>query len=269
MAELAAAYRGLIDDVFHRRRVDRLERYVTEDYQVTDAFQPGRAGGIDGLRAYGVRMLTDLEHVRYDLVDQVERGDRLQVRYVASGRGAGGRPIVSHGLSMHHGRDGRLCASWNVADLRDLGVRADDEPAPALVERWRAAGGDGGGPLAQRYRQVIDRLYGAPGSLDDLVDPEYVTWDPFLARAPGAGPVVALHQRLRRVADDVRYEVIETFEDGDRLAARFLVRGLVAGSPVHALGLSINHVRERRLRCGAVLGRYGRLGTLLQTAEAA
>ena len=266
---LAAAYREFIDEAFHLRRPARLERWLTDDYAAVDAFQPARAGGPDGTAAYCAATLAALPVLRYDVVDTLEVDGRLAVRYVAVGVDHGGRRVVVPGMSFHHGHGGKLARSWNVLDLRDLGRHTDADVTPAEAERWRAHAAVTPGPHARTYAAVVDRLYGAPGPTEALIDPEYRAFDPFADLARTAASATALHQRVRDALAGARLEVLDSFEAGDQLATRFLVTGKVDGRPLAVPGLSINHLRGGRLHRADLYCRYGSLLALARTGAEA
>ena len=268
MPTLAGSYRDLIDDAFHRRRTDRLDQYVTYDYSVVDANRPARTGGVDGLRAHCERAVEGFTEVRYDLVDTFEAGDRLAVRYVLTARDREGRRVAASGLSLHHGQGGLLRRSWHLGDQRDLGVAFDGEPEPELVTRWTANADGGGGPLAQRYKLAVDRLWGVPRPLGDLVQPDYLVHDPFAPRPGGKTGLDDFHARVRAELAEPTYQVLDSFEVRDRLATRFVIRGLHRDEPATILGLSINHFTEGRFHRAWIYCRYGRLAEVASAPPA-
>jgi hypothetical protein len=259
----------MIDDAFHRRRTDRLEQYMTSDYRVVDATRPERAGGLDGQRAHIEGVLEGFEELRYDVVDAFEAGDRLAVRYVISARDREGRRVAASGVSLHHGADGLLRRSWHLGDQRDLGLAADGEPDAALVDRWCArADGGGGGVLAQRYRLAVDRLWGVPRAMGELVHPDYLVHDPFAPRPGGRTGLDDFHAALRAEYEEPSYQVLDSVEVRDRLATRFVLRGTYRGEPATILGLSINHFQEGRFHKAWIYCRYGRLAEVARTCPA-
>lgn len=270
MGTLTDAYCGFVDDVFHRRRFDRLERYVAEDYRVIDLFRPDRAPGRAGIRAYGEQVAAGIGEVRYEIVDAVEVPDRLATRYVVTGRTRAGERVAVSGLSLHHGLDGRLARSWHVADQRDLGVYSEDDLPVELAERWMVPVGVDIGPLGTRHRLLVDRLYGRGGAgVGDLLDPEYLAYDPFAERL-GPGGTVAINRAFTRELTDVTFHILDAFEDATRLATRFAVRGRRGDRTVTVAGVSINRFRGDRITHAWIYARYGALSALArQAAEAA
>ncbi|HVV82370.1 MAG TPA: nuclear transport factor 2 family protein [Kofleriaceae bacterium] len=264
MGTLIAAYRDMIEDGFHRRRFDRFDQYLTDDYHVVDLARPDRQGGRDGTQAHIEGLLERFRDVRYEIIDAFEVGDKMAVRFVVTGRDADGKRLVSPGMSLHHGRGGLLRRSWHLGDQRDLGVAFDDEPAPELVDRWGGNVLRSGGPLATRYFLAVDRLWGVARPVGDLAHPDYVGWDPFAARGTGASSIDRFHEGLRAQYEQPLYEVLDTFEVKDWLATRFMVRGLHHGELATILGLSMNQFREGRLLKGNVFCRYGRLSGVAQ-----
>jgi predicted ester cyclase len=265
MGTLTDVYANLVDDLFHRRRFDRLALYLADDYQVVDAYRPGRGGGVDGMRAHGMRALTGYHDVRYDIVDSVEVGDRLATRYVVVARDSKGGRVAASGLSLHHGRDGRLARSWHVGDQRDLGVYDEDELAPELLDRWMTSAPVDVGPLGGRHRTLVDRLYVQHAPVDDLVTADHLAYDPFADRLGIAG-TVAINRALRAALTDVRFHILDAFEDGSRLATRFALRGRREGREVTVPGVSINEVKDGRLSRAWIYARYGRLAPLVRAA---
>lgn len=271
MGTLIDAYREMIDDGFHRGRFDRFDDYLTDDYTVIDLARPDRAGGVDGTRAHIARVRTGVRQLRYEILDAFEVGDRMAVRYLVTGEAiADGRRLVCTGISFHHGQDGRLRRSWNVGDQRDLGVSADDEPAPALVERWAGPPVPAEGVLARRYAALVERMYGggAARHIDDLLHADYLPYDPFAAR-PGGDAAEGFHVCFRQQFDDIRYDVLDSFEVDDRLATRYLLRGVVGGAPATVIGLSINQARDGRFHRSWIYAQYGRVGVAARAAAAA
>jgi hypothetical protein len=265
MGTLTDVYVGLVDDVFHRRRYDRLARYLVDDYQVLDVFRPGRGAGPAGMRAHGEGAVAGVHDVRYDVIDAVEVGDRLATRYLVSGRDARGARVVASGLSLHHGRDGRLARSWHVGDQRDLGVYDEDDPPLDLVDRWMTSAPVSVGPLGACHRAMIDRFYGQEGSVDDLVDPDYLPCDPFAERV-GVGGTVAINRAMRASLEGARFHILDAFEDASRLATRFAVRGRLDGREITIPGVSINEFRAGRVAHAWIYCRYGTLTALARRA---
>lgn len=264
MPSLAASYREMIDDAFHRRRTERLDQYVTWDYQIVDATRPARAGGVDGLRAHAEAMNDAYDELRYDVVDSFEAGDRLAVRYVVTARDRSGQRVAASGVSLHHGQGGLLRRTWHLGDQRDLGVVLDGEPDEDLVGRWYTGGEAGSGALAGRYKLAVDRLFGVPRPMGEIVHPDYLAYDPFAPRPGGRTGLDDFHATMRAEYEEPRYQVVDSFEVRDRLATRFLVTGLYRGEPATVLGLSINHFVEGRFHKAWIYCRYGRLGAVVK-----
>lgn len=266
MGNLIAAYCGLIDDIFHRRRLDRIERHVTDDYQVDDVFRPARGHGRTGLRAYAETVLSGFSEVRYDVTHAVEVGHRLAIRYVVTARDPAGRRVAATGLSLHHGRAGRLARSWHVADQRDLGVYSEDDVPAATLTRWMTPAADVQvGPLGLEHRTLVARLYRQPGPVDDVLDADYLPCDPFAERL-GVGGTVAINRALRTELADVTFHILDAFEDDHRLATRFAVSGRRGGKAVTIPGVSINEFEDGRIARAWIYCRYGRLAKLVRGA---
>ena len=268
MGTLTDAYCGFVDDTFHRRRFDRIDRYVAEDYRVVDLFRPDRTQGRAGVRAYGEQVAGGIREVRYEVVDAVEVRDRLATRYVVTGRTTDGQRVAVSGLSLHHGNDGRLARSWHVADQRDLGIHSEDDLPGELADRWMVPVGVDIGPLGSRHRQLVDRLYGASGAVaDDVLDPDYLPFDPFADRI-GPGGTRAINRALARELTDVSFHILDAFEDDQRLATRFAVRGRRGGRTVTVAGVSLNRFRGDRITHAWIYARYGGLSELARRVAA-
>ena len=266
MGTLIAVYRGLIDDIFHRRRLDRIERYVTDDYQVDDVFRPERGHGRTGLRDHAETALSGFREVRYDVTDAVEVGHRLATRYVVTARDPAGRRVAATGLSLHHARAGRLARSWHVGDQRDLGVYSELDVPPDTLTRWMTPADDIQiGPLGLDHRTLVARLYRELGPVDDVLDADYLPCDPFAERL-GAGGTVAINRALRTGLADVTFHILDAFEDEHRLATRFAVSGRRRGEAVTLPGVSINEFEDGRIARAWIYCRYGRLATLVRGA---
>lgn len=269
MGTLLDVYRDMIDDGFHRGRVDRLADHVTGDYTVVDLARPHRQGGVDGTAAHIEAVRAGVRDLRYEILDAFETGDRLAVRYLVTGqaRDDDGRVVIT-GISLHEGQGGRLHRSWNVGDQRDLGVADDREPAAETIARWATPPVRATAPLASRYATLVERVYGGgQGGPGDLLHGDYLPYDPFAAR-PGGGSASRFHAHFRALFADIQYDVLDSFEVDDKLATRYLVRGIVDGTPAHVLGVSINHARDGRFHRSWIYAQYGRVGALAREAAA-
>src|SRR6266496_1052051 len=105
------------------------------------------------------------------------------------------------------------------------------------------------GPNSKLYLSLIDEVFhrNNPEAITHHVTAGYTAHDPFidelaLRRRRGLSELVLRELR------EVRYDVCDVFEEGDRVAARFVVVGRRPnGARVVVPGISINRVEGNRL----------------------
>lgn len=106
--------------------------------------------------------------------------------------------------------------------------------------------------LGRIYREGAATLIERPARTDRTawLHPDYAMHDRFQERG-GRDGTAALWTRLGAQVEDLRYEVLDTFEQGDRLAARYVLTGRRRdGRAVVAHGMSINHFVDAQVREG-------------------
>lgn len=120
------------------------------------------------------------------------------------------------------------------------------------------------GPLITAYRDMIDDAFhrGRFDRLGDYLTDDYAIVD--VTRPERRGGVDGTRDHIERVqagVRDLRYEILDAFESGDRMAVRYLVSGRAEdGRRLLATGLSFHHGRDGRLRKSWNIGDQRDLG---------
>lgn len=265
MGPSSRLYLSLIDEVFHRNNPEAITHHITSGYQAHDPFVDELA--LRRRRGLSELILRELREVRYDVCDVFEEGDRVAARFVVVGRRSNGTRVVVPGISINRVEGNRLNEAWIVADYSDVADLV--KPAPLPADTWEGAPlriegtppGDAKSRLAT-YRWLTQQMYEErrPEALLEAVHPEYVSFDPFRERGTGRRGAMDFHEKVIALYRDLRYHVLESVEDGDRLAVRYRVEGTDAnGRRVVVPGISINHFEGARIRRGWVLNHYGAL----------
>ncbi len=95
----------------------------------------------------------------------------------------------------------------------------------------------------QVYRHLVEEVFhnGRAHVLAEHVTKDFVGHDPASPRDDVKQTISSLGRLLAQV-EGVRYEVVESFEQGDRLATRFHIRAndRATGKPLEIAGISIN-----------------------------
>lgn len=124
------------------------------------------------------------------------------------------------------------------------------------------------GPNSRLYLSLIDELFHRknPEAVTDHITAGYQAHDPYvdelaLRRRRG------LSELILRELREVRYDVCDVFEEGDRLAARFVVTGRRSnGMRVVVPGISINRIDSGRLHEGWIVANYTDVADLVRPA---
>jgi steroid delta-isomerase-like uncharacterized protein len=136
-----ALVRRYYDEVLNEGRIEALDELAVGDYEEHDPL-PGQGTGRGGLKDR-VATLRDALAETFTVEDVIAEGDRVAVRWSASGRHVGdfmgmpasGRPFTMAGIDIHRLRDGRMSEHWHVVDqlalLQQLGALAQPEQATA------------------------------------------------------------------------------------------------------------------------------------------
>jgi ketosteroid isomerase-like protein len=93
--------------------VDHIEEWFTEDFALHDPAIDSCWRGHDGAR----RMLQTLKEVvpeaRLDVLDMVEEGDRVAVRWLFTGVKAG-EPVHMSVIAIYRFKEGRIAEDWGA-----------------------------------------------------------------------------------------------------------------------------------------------------------
>ena len=124
------------------------------------------------------------------------------------------------------------------------------------------------GPNSKLYMSLIDEVFhrGNPEAVTHHVTSSYRSHDPFIDEIAVRGRR-GLSELILGALREVRYDVCDVFEQGDRVAARFVVVARRPnGTRVVVPGISINRVELSRLREGWVLADYSDVADLAKPA---
>lgn len=258
-------YLSLIDEAFHRGNEAAFAAHLSTGYRAHDPF-------VDDAKVHGRRGLTEmilreLREVRYEVCDVFEQGDRVAARFLVIARRRGGARVAVPGISINRVEGGRLAEAWIVCDYSDVADLAKPEDRPA--DPWAgtpcdlapARPADAHSRVAA-YAWLVDQSYHQrrPAALAEALHPEYVGFDPFRARGTGPEGLIAFTEKVVAMYRDLRYDILDAVEAGDRLAVRYRVEGTDAnGRHVVVPGISINHFEGARIRRGWSLNHYGAL----------
>ena len=94
--------------------IDHVAEWFTEDFKLHDPSVGGIWSGHDGARAL-LRSLS--EHVpcaRIDVLDMVEEGDKVAVRWLFSGK-KDGSPVYLSAVAIYRFEGERIAEDWGIA----------------------------------------------------------------------------------------------------------------------------------------------------------
>lgn len=256
-------YLSLIDELFHRGNGPGVASHVTRGYRSHDPFVD--VSVIKNRRGLAELALKELRGVRYEVCDVFEQADRIAARWVLLGHRPNGARIAVSGISMSRAVGDRLDEGWSLADYNDI---ADlTRPAPLPTDAWDgepravtpAAPADAKSRLAA-YAWLIEESYhrGRPEAMLQALHPEYVGFDPFRDRGTGVAGTLAFTEKVIALYKQLRYNILDAVEAGDRLCVRYRVEATDAtGRRVVVPGMSINHFEGARIRRDWVMNHYG------------
>jgi predicted SnoaL-like aldol condensation-catalyzing enzyme len=258
-------YLSLIDELFHRANPQALSLHLTRRYRSHDPFLDDlEIGGRKGLSRVVLRKLRD---VRYEVCEVFEQDERVAARWLVTARRPNGSRVVVPGISINRVEDGLLDEGWIIADYGDIADLA--RPVKLPSDAWdgshvqvEPAAPDQATSRLATYCWMIQQTYNErrPEALAEAMHPEYVGFDPFRDRGMGLAGAIAFHTKVLAMYRELRYEVLDAVESGDRLAVRYRVDGTDSnGRRVVVPGMSINHFEGTRIRRGWVLNHYGAL----------
>jgi predicted ester cyclase len=256
-------YLSLIDELFHRGNGAAVTDHVTSSYRSHDPFFDVTV--IKNRRGLAELALRELRGVRYEVCDVFEQADRVAARWVLLGHRQNGTRVAVPGISMARAVGDRIDEGWSLADYHDV---ADlTKPAPLPTDAWDgeprsvapAAPADAKSRLAA-YAWLIEQSYHQrrPEAMLQALHPEYVGFDPFRDRGTGVAGILAFTEKVIALYKQLRYNILDAVEAGDRLCVRYRVEGVDAtGRRVVVPGISINHFEGARIRRGWTMNHYG------------
>jgi predicted ester cyclase len=125
----------VFEELVNKRDFSRLSEFFAPDFVRHDLGRlfPDRFGA-EGPREHVSMLLAGIPDLRMELIDVFAQGDRVCVRYVASGthtgellgRAGSGKPVSWAGVNIYRMADGRIAEVWQLADgvglLQQIGV---------------------------------------------------------------------------------------------------------------------------------------------------
>jgi len=108
-----AAYAWLVDQCYHQRRVAAMSEALHPEYVGFDPFRD-RGTGVGGIISFTEKVTALYPDLRYHILDAVEAGDRLCVRYRVEGTDTTGRHVVVPGISINHFEGARIRRGWTM-----------------------------------------------------------------------------------------------------------------------------------------------------------
>lgn len=130
--------RSIIDEVWNRGDLDLVDELIDDGY----VGHPSEVRGTEGYKQYFVQLRAAFPDIRFSIEDQIAEGDRVAVRWTATGTHQGdyagipptGKRGVVTGMTTFHITDGKAVECWTNLDelgiLRQLGVL----PMPGQIE---------------------------------------------------------------------------------------------------------------------------------------
>ena len=106
-----ATYRWLTQQMYEARRPEALYDVLHPDYVGFDPFRE-RGLGLPNAVAFHEKVIALYRDLRYHLLDAVEDGDRLAVRYRVEGTDATGRRVVVPGISINQFDGALIRRGW-------------------------------------------------------------------------------------------------------------------------------------------------------------
>lgn len=123
------------EELVNKRDFSRVSEFFTQGFVRYDLGRlfPERFGA-EGPREHVSMLLAAIPDLRTELIDVFAAGDRVCVRYAASGTHTGellgrhgsGKPVSWAGVNIYRMDDGRIAEVWQIADgvglLEQIGV---------------------------------------------------------------------------------------------------------------------------------------------------
>lgn len=93
---------------------DRIEKWFTEDFRLHEPGAPSSSTGHEGARRMRARFKSLSPPVRLDILDMIEEGDRVAVRWQLTAT-YDGKPFEQSILAIYRFANGRIAEDWGIA----------------------------------------------------------------------------------------------------------------------------------------------------------
>jgi ketosteroid isomerase-like protein len=93
--------------------IDHIAEWFTEDFRLHDPGLPNWPTGYEGARRMCQTLLDLVPGARVEVLDMVEEGDRVGVRWLFSGV-AEGKPVHLSAVAIYRFVDGRIAEDWGI-----------------------------------------------------------------------------------------------------------------------------------------------------------
>jgi len=94
--------------------VDHVAEWFTEDFKLHDPSIGGFRFGHDGARDMLRSLAEYVPYARIDVLDMVEEGDKVAVRWIFAGK-KGGRPVYLSAVAFYRFEGDRIAEDWGIA----------------------------------------------------------------------------------------------------------------------------------------------------------
>jgi ketosteroid isomerase-like protein len=94
--------------------IDHVAEWFTEDFKLHDPSLGGFRSGHDGARDMLQSLAEHVPDARVDVLDMVEEGDKVAVRFRFSGK-KDGRPVYLSTVAIYRFDDDRIAEDWGIA----------------------------------------------------------------------------------------------------------------------------------------------------------
>ncbi len=108
-----AMYCWLTQQMYEERRPQAILEAMHPEYVGFDPFRE-RGTGLQGAVEFHAKVIALYRELRYHVLEAVEDGDRLAVRYRVEGTDANGRRVLVPGLSINHFEGARIRRGWTL-----------------------------------------------------------------------------------------------------------------------------------------------------------
>jgi predicted SnoaL-like aldol condensation-catalyzing enzyme len=98
---------------FNRGETIDVERYFTPDFELDDPSYGARRSGIQGARAMCEAMSAIGENVQLKILNIIEQGEYVAIRYLATWQGANAGSAAT--MALYRIVDGRIAEDWGVS----------------------------------------------------------------------------------------------------------------------------------------------------------